>query len=152
MNPENESPVSRARVHTVFLFVALATGLLIMSGCTQQQIDIWNGLNHDQQVAVGAYMNEQNHQPPGGVYACIRHHESDRGPYPHANGYRAENPSSTASGAYQFIDGTWRTMSARAGHAGWGHAANAPPWVQDAVAVYTVQHGGIGNWAGSGCG
>lgn len=46
--------------------------------------------------------------------------------------YRAENPTSTASGRYQFVDGTFRaTKAAQAG--GWTHAADAPPEVQDAA-------------------
>lgn len=78
---------------------------------------------------------------------CVISHESR-----HAGMYTAENPVSTASGAYQFIDGTWQTLSRQAGHAGWSHAAYAPPRVQDAVFYWTVLHGGAGHWKGTGCG
>jgi len=82
---------------------------------------------------------------------CVRHHESDNGAYPYANGYGAQNPRSSASGAYQFIDSTWRTVSARAGHPGFSSAAQAPWWVQDAVALYVVNNGGKSAWNGTGC-
>lgn len=38
---------------------------------------------------------------------------------------RAENPTSTASGKWQILDSTWD------GFGGYGHAADAPEWVQD---------------------
>lgn len=82
---------------------------------------------------------------------CVRHHESDRSSYPFTRGYAARNPRSTASGAYQFLNSTWRVVSARAGHPGYPTAASAPWWVQDAVALHTVNHGGRGHWNGTGC-
>jgi hypothetical protein len=82
---------------------------------------------------------------------CIRHHESDRGAYPHTNGYGAHNPSSSASGAYQFLDSTWRNVSARSGHGGYARASHAPWYVQDAVALWMYNNGGRSAWAGSGC-
>lgn len=78
--------------------------------------------------------------------ACIRAHESDT-----SGGYSAENPTSSASGAYQFVSGTWRSMSAAAGYPGYSTAGSAPASVQDAVAAYTIRTQGTGAWAGSGC-
>lgn len=118
----------------------------VASSCTPEQVAIYNTLNPSEQAAVHDALNppEPQHSPPGGFLACVRRHES-------GGNYQAENPISTASGAYQFLDSTWRTMSARAGHSGWGHAADAPPWVQDAVAVYTVNSGWRSAWNGTGC-
>jgi muramidase (phage lysozyme) len=83
---------------------------------------------------------------------CVRRHESDRsGVYPHISGYRAQNPSSSASGAYQFIDSTWRGAAARAGHPGYSKAKYAPWYVQDAVALHVVKTGGKSAWNGTGC-
>lgn len=56
--------------------------------------------------------------------------------------YLAENDYSTASGAYQIIDGTW------AGYGGYYHAADAPPSVQDAKAAELWAGGaGASHWA-----
>lgn len=62
-----------------------------------------------------------SHSAPGGVAACIRKYES-------GGNYRAENPSSTASGAYQFLDSTWHAITGRS-----DRAKDAPPSVQDAA-------------------
>lgn len=82
---------------------------------------------------------------------CVRRHESDRGAHPHINGYRAQNPNSSASGAYQFLNSTWRNVSTRAGHPGYARAADAPWYVQDAVALWLHDNGGRSAWAGTGC-
>lgn len=77
---------------------------------------------------------------------CVRAAESDR-----SGGYAAQNPYSSASGAYQFLDSTWRTVSVRAGYPGYARAVHAPWWVQDAVALWLYQNGGRSAWAGTGC-
>ena len=121
---------------------------LVAAGCTTQQVATFQSLTPTQQASVttGLYRPaETPYVPPGGFLACVRHHESDT-----AGGYQAENPTSTASGAYQFLDSTWRNVSAAAGHPS-GHAAYAPPWVQDAVAVWVLEHIGRSPWNGTGC-
>lgn len=56
--------------------------------------------------------------------------------------YKAENPTSTASGKYQFLDGTWN------GYGGYQHASDAPPAVQDAKACEVWDNGnGSSHWA-----
>ena len=77
---------------------------------------------------------------------CVRAHESDT-----AGGYRAQNPTSTASGAYQFLDSTWRNVAPKAGHPGWSRAIHAPPRVQDHVALWLYNNGGRSAWNGTGC-
>jgi len=81
---------------------------------------------------------------------CVREHESH-------HRYRAKNPTSSASGAYQFIRKTW------SGNARWTKVAGvyvarqyktarqAPAWVQDAVFIHAITQGGIKAWAGTGC-
>ena len=82
---------------------------------------------------------------------CVRRHESDRGAWPHTGGYGAQNPRSSASGAYQFLDSTWRNVSVRSGNPGYSRAAHAPWYVQDAVALWLYNNGGRSAWNGTGC-
>lgn len=84
---------------------------------------------------------------------CIRKHESLN-----AGHYKAHNGTSSAAGAYQFLDGTWQ------GNAKWTKvdgkfvarkyvAANhAPQWIQDAVFIHSIKNGGVLNWVGTHCG
>ncbi len=86
---------------------------------------------------------------------CVRRHESLN-----AGHYKANNPTSTASGAYQFLQSTWD------GNARWATvagqrvavryvgkpASSAPDWIQDAVFVHSVNNGGVLNWRGTNCG
>ena len=78
--------------------------------------------------------------------ACVRAHESAE-----AGLYRAQNPTSTASGAYQFLDSTWRNVAPKAGFPGYSRAIHAPPRVQDHVALWLYNNGGRSAWNGTGC-
>jgi hypothetical protein len=67
----------------------------------------------------------------GAALATIRQLES-------GNDYTAQAAAASASGAYQFLDSSWRTWSARAGYSDlYAHAAL--PHVQDAAAAAYVQ-------------
>jgi hypothetical protein len=81
------------------------------------------------------YVSSRSHNAPGGIAACIRKYES-------GGNYRAQNPTSTASGAYQFINSTWRAITGR--H---DRAKDAPPSVQDAAFYKLWDHGrGAHHW------
>lgn len=63
--------------------------------------------------------------------------------------YDAENPTSSASGAYQLIDSTFLGTAAGAA-SGFTHASDAPPHIQDAAAA-EVWNGGAGASAWAAC-
>jgi len=67
-------------------------------------------------------------QPLGGTFACIRQMES------------GDNYSEPGGGAYQFLDSTWHSLGQP------GTASDAPPWVQDAMAVELQQRSGWSQW------
>lgn len=78
---------------------------------------------------------------------CIAKHESWT-----AGLWKAENPVSTASGAFQFVDGTWRAVAARAGVGeAFSHASDAPPHVQAAVFAHQAMNHGLYPWKGTHC-
>jgi hypothetical protein len=67
------------------------------------------------------------------ILATIRTRES-------GGNYGAQNPTSTASGAYQFIDDTWKSLTAKYGiGTEYSKAKFAPPEIQDAVAARYAQ-------------
>lgn len=57
--------------------------------------------------------------------------------------YAAQNSRSTASGAFQFIDGTWNN------YGGYAKAKLAPPYIQDEYALLTYQKDGTTPWNAS---
>lgn len=59
------------------------------------------------------------------------------------NDYTAENPRSTASGAFQILDGTWNRFG------GYRHAGHAPRRVQDAKALALYADRGTRPWNAS---
>lgn len=161
-----EAPARTRRSRTSLLLAGAVLTAVLAAGCNvpvQQWVPDFNGdgaitqdeIDRQSQAILAAVARavEQQRQSvqQHPFLTCIRHHESDRGPWPHANGYGAENPSSTASGAYQFLDSTWRKVSAQAGHPGYARAKYAPWYVQDAVIMWVYNHGGRGHWKGSGC-
>jgi hypothetical protein len=72
------------------------------------------------------------------IRGCESHGRPDAAP-----DYKARNPQSTASGAYQITDGTW------AGRYGLQHASDATPTQQDAAAAELYRRHGTADWAAS---
>ena len=86
--------------------------------------------------------------PAGDVLERIAGCESGSGPNSPGS-YTAQNPRSTASGRYQFLDSTWQGMDAAEGYS---RAADAPPAVQDAAARELLAEQGTTPWdASRGC-
>jgi len=65
--------------------------------------------------------------------------------------YTAQNKTTTASGAYQFINSTWQQYAGQIGYGQYQTAASAPPAVQDAVFAQAVQQRGLADWTCPGC-
>jgi hypothetical protein len=159
--PRNRTP--RRRRNLALLALA-AIGVMTLSGCLPGvPLSQWvPDVNHDGQIdgnevaaaqfSIAAQwsqsLDQQRHQTQLHPFlVCVRHFESDRGAFPFVGGYGAQNPTSTASGAYQFLDSTWRGASARAGFGGYARAKYAPWYVQDAVALYVYNTGGKSAWS-----
>lgn len=160
--------MSKLKTNSPKLITAILVTLIpviIATGCDIRLVQAYHAATPEQQKTIVATLQKQAEERAyyeGIVRAreaiqrhafltCVRHHESDRGPWPHINGYTAQNPTSSASGAYQYLRSTWQTVSSRAGHAGYATAASAPWYVQDAVALWHYKNLGPSAWAGSGC-
>jgi hypothetical protein len=154
----------RTRRRSLGLLALVAIGAVALSGCLpgvplsqwvpdrngDGQLDASEVAAAQQDIANqwAASLDAQRHQVQLHPFLlCVRHFESDRGSFPYAGGYQAQNPTSSASGAYQFIDSTWRGASARAGYGGYARAKYAPWYVQDAVALYVFNSGGKSAWS-----
>jgi hypothetical protein len=72
------------------------------------------------------------------IRGCESHGRPDAPP-----DYGAENPDTSASGAYQILDSTW------AGRFGVTHASDATPAQQEQVAADEYRRGGTTAWAAS---
>jgi hypothetical protein len=67
------------------------------------------------------------------ILATIKQMES-------GNNYQAQNPTSSASGAYQFIDSTWQSLTKKAGiGTEYKSAKEAPAAIQDQIAQMYLQ-------------
>ncbi|MGI9576694.1 MAG: hypothetical protein ACR2OH_00675 [Microthrixaceae bacterium] len=167
MRSQNRNESSTKRKRTGILAAGVTVLALAASACNlpvEQWVPDFDGdgqisqaeIDRQSQVlvaavteAVEAQRREVQQHP---FLTCVRRHESDRsGAWPYVGGYNAQNPVSSASGAYQFIDSTWRNVSVRAGHPGYAKAKHAPWYVQDEVALHLVNSGGRSAWAGTGC-
>lgn len=90
-------------------------------------------------------------------WRCVRNHESR-----HSGHYRAENGGpyggSSASGAGQWLNGTWDGVKVWVKWRGqkvavqYDEAKDAPAWVQDLVFRHVWKHGGQSMWRGTNCG
>jgi Transglycosylase-like domain len=72
------------------------------------------------------------------IRGCESHGRPDAPP-----DYKAENPSSSASGAYQILDVTW------AGRYGVSHASDATPAQQEQAAAELYRRHGTADWVAS---
>ena len=94
---------------------------------------VWKGASHAERM----------------VWLCIRRHES--------MSYTGENPVSTASGAGQWLNGTWdglkKWVKVNGHHVArqYDEAKDAPAWVQDAAFRHVYKRGGLSMWHGTWC-
>jgi hypothetical protein len=146
---------ARRRRRGLGVLAGAVVSLLLLTGCNlplEQWVRDYNGDGHfdeseiarTQQEIVAAIEASRRAVQAHPFLTCVRAHES-------RHNYTAQNPRSTASGAYQFLDSTWRNVSVRAGHPGYSRAMYAPWWVQDAVALWLYNNGGRSAWRGTGC-
>lgn len=130
---------------------------ILLTACSPAQVTAWfsaRGHTIDQPTAaaVARWTNT-----PDGLNAAADHaarHNGARGTcsptgifYAESGGnWWAQNPRSTASGGFQFLDSTW------ARHRGYAKARLAPPWVQWERFLQTWAGGaGRSHWTESVC-
>jgi hypothetical protein len=105
------------------LAVAGPTLLIVVLGTGMLMVIVTTAIGSKPEALPGLCVSDGNLDQ---VLATIRHIESD-------GDYQAQSPSSTASGAYQIVNGTWD------GYGGYTRAGDAPPEVQDAKAAEMVR-------------
>ena len=94
---------------------------------------VWSGATHEERS----------------TWLCIRMHES--------RSYRGKNPTSTASGAGQWIRSTWTGLKPWVKVDGefvarqYLEARHAPAWVQDAAFRHVYARDGLRMWRGTHC-
>lgn len=152
------APAARRRRRGVGVLAGAVIGLVLLTGCNlpvEQWVPDFNGdgridetevaRKKDELIQVVAAIEAQRRAVQSHPFlSCVRAHESK-------GSYTVQNPRSSASGAYQFLDSTWRNVSASAGFGGYARAMHAPWFVQDAVAMWLVNNGGRSAWNGTGC-
>lgn len=96
--------------------------------------EVWKGASHAERS----------------FWLCVRRHES--------MSYTGENPVSTASGAGQWLNGTWDGIKPWVKFKGeyvakqYDEAKDAPAWVQDLVFRHVWKRNGLSMWRGTHCG
>lgn len=145
----------RALRNPIISAIAIA---IAATACTPAQQEAWKAMSPQEREHYAAHLEGRQPYETASMgedlpdvsghwfLRCVRAHESDT-----AGSYRAQNPRSTASGAYQFLDSTWRNVSTKAGFPGYSRAIHAPPRVQDHVALWLYNSGGKSAWNGTGC-
>ena len=95
--------------------------------------EVWRGASHSERM----------------TWLCIRRHES--------MSYTGENPYSTASGAGQWLNGTWDGLKQWVKFRGkfvarqYDEAKDAPAWVQDLAFRHVYKQGDLSMWRGTHC-
>ena len=95
--------------------------------------EVWKGASHYERM----------------TWLCIRRHES--------MSYTGENPVSTASGAGQWLNGTWDGLKVWVTFKGervakqYDEAKDAPAWVQDLAFRHVWKRDGMSMWHGTYC-
>jgi hypothetical protein len=109
------------------------------------RIEVSRSEHRPSKAARAARSKKRPPAPPKGwaywsarIRGCESHGRPDAPP-----DYQAQNPESTASGAYQILDTTW------AGRYGVGHASDATPEQQEAAAADLYKRHGTADWAAS---
>jgi muramidase (phage lysozyme) len=152
----------RRRLITVLTLTLTLTGIL--TACSPTQVQEWfsvRGINltTEQATDVVTWLDslpraEAQKAITNPTLICIRRHESDRGGAPyHLGGAKAKNPSSSASGHYQWIDGSWAGAARSVGLPQYADppARQWPSEVQHAVTMRYLRQYGKSPWRGSGC-